>query len=50
LHQYSFDVGAAYTWNNYNFDLMMTNLGDVPFYITRDQAPRSYRFSVTTQF
>ena len=49
-NQYSFDVGAAYTWKNYNFDLMMTNLGDVPFYITRDQAPRSYRFSVTTQF
>ena len=48
--QFSFDLGASYTWKNYNFDLMITNLGDEPFYITRDQAPRSYRFSVTTQF
>ncbi|MSU22427.1 MAG: hypothetical protein EXS32_01235 [Opitutus sp.] len=48
--QRSFDLGAAYRWKNYNFDLMVTNLTDDPFVITRDQAPRTYRFSVSTQF
>lgn len=48
--QQSLDAGVAYRWNNYNFDLMVTNLGNDPFYITRDQPPRTYRFSVSTQF
>lgn len=48
--QRSFDLGAAYRWKNYNFDLMVTNLTNDPFLITRDQAPRTYRFSVSAQF
>lgn len=48
--QESIDAGVAYRWDNYNFDLMVTNLGNDPFYITRDQPPRTYRFSVSTQF
>ena len=48
--QKSIDAGVAYRWRDYNFDLMVTNLGNDPFYITRDQPPRTYRFSVATQF
>jgi hypothetical protein len=48
--QKSIDAGVAYRWRNYNFDLMVTNLDNDPFYLTRDQPPRTYRFSVTTQF
>lgn len=48
--QRSFDLGAAYRWKNHNFDLMVTNLTNDPFLITRDQAPRTYRFSVSSQF
>ncbi len=48
--QQSYDIGAAYRWKNYNFDLMVTNLTEEPFYITRDQPPRTYRFSVSAQF
>lgn len=48
--QKSYDLGAAYRWKKYNFDLMVTNLTNSPFLITRDQPPRTYRFSVTTQF
>jgi hypothetical protein len=29
---------------------MVTNLTSDPFLITRDQAPRTYRFSVSAQF
>jgi hypothetical protein len=29
---------------------MVTNLDSAPFYITRDQAPRTIRFSASTQF
>jgi outer membrane receptor protein involved in Fe transport len=49
-NQRSYDLGAAYRWQKYNFDLMVTNLDNSPFLITRDQPPRTYRFSVTTQF
>ena len=48
--QQSFDAGVAYRWKEYNFDLMVTNLGNAPFFITRDQPPRTYRFSVSTRF
>jgi outer membrane receptor for ferric coprogen and ferric-rhodotorulic acid len=48
--QKSYDVGAGYRWKNYNFDLMVTNLTNDPFLITRDQAPRTYRFSVSATF
>jgi iron complex outermembrane recepter protein len=48
--QKSIDAGVSYTWQKYNFDLMVTNLGEDPFFITRDQPPRTYRFSVSTQF
>lgn len=48
--QKSYDVGAGYRWQNYNFDLMITNLTNDPFLITRDQAPRTYRFSVSATF
>lgn len=49
-YQKSFDAGVAYKWRDYTFDLMVTNIGNDPFYITRDQAPRTYRFSVATRF
>ncbi len=49
-NQYSYDAGAAYRWKNYNFDLMVTNLTNAPFFITRDQAPRTYRFSVSAKW
>jgi hypothetical protein len=48
--QRSYDAGVAYRWKSYNFDLMVTNLDSAPFYITRDQAPRTIRFSASTQF
>jgi len=48
--QRSFDLGTGYRWKNYNFDLMVTNLTNDPFLVTRDQAPRTYRFSVSAQF
>jgi len=48
--QKSIDAGAAYRWKNYTFDLMVTNLGNDPLFITRDQPPRTYRFSVSAQF
>jgi iron complex outermembrane receptor protein len=48
--QRSFDAGAAYAWKNYNFDFMITNLTNAPFLITRDQPPRTYRFSVSARF
>lgn len=48
--QKSYDAGVAYRWREYNLDLMVTNLGNDPFYITRDQPPRTYRFSVSTRF
>lgn len=48
--QKSFDAGAAYRWRNYTVDFMVTNIGNDPFFITRDQPPRTYRLSVSTQF
>lgn len=48
--QYSFDAGASYSWRKYQFDLMVTNLTEAPFLITRDQPPRTYRLSVSTTF
>ena len=48
--QYSFDAGVSYSWRKYHFDFMVTNLTEEPFLITRDQAPRTYRFSVATKF
>ncbi|QYM78175.1 TonB-dependent receptor plug domain-containing protein [Horticoccus luteus] len=48
--QHSYDAGVAYRWRSYNFDLMVTNIGNDPFLITRDQPPRTYRFSVSTRF
>ena len=48
--QHSYDAGASYQWKRYNFDLMVTNIGNDPFLITRDQPPRTWRFSVSTRF
>jgi len=48
--QQTYDAGATYRWKRYLFDLMVTNLTDEVFLITRDQAPRTIRFSVSTQF
>jgi iron complex outermembrane receptor protein len=48
--QHSYDAGVAYRWKTYDFDLMVTNIGNDPFVITRDQPPRTYRFSVSTRF
>ncbi|MSU49723.1 MAG: hypothetical protein EXS37_11670 [Opitutus sp.] len=48
--QESIDVGAAYRWKKYEFDVTINNLTNDPFMITRDQAPRTYRFSVATRF
>jgi iron complex outermembrane recepter protein len=48
--QYSFDAGVGHTWRRFQFDFMVTNLTEAPFLITRDQPPRTYRFSVSTSF
>lgn len=48
--QQSYDAGVSYRWKRYNFDFMVTNITEAPFYITRDQAPRTYRFSVASRF
>lgn len=48
--QHSYDAGVAYRWKKYDFDFMVTNLGNDPFLITRDQPPRTYRFSVAARF
>jgi outer membrane receptor protein involved in Fe transport len=48
--QHSYDAGASYRWRKYDFDFMVTNIGNDPFLITRDQPPRTYRFSVSTRF
>src|SRR5690606_22114868 len=48
--QKSFDLGAGYRWRGYDFDLMVTNVGNDPFLITRDQPSRAYRLSISTQF
>ncbi|HEU5079524.1 MAG TPA: TonB-dependent receptor plug domain-containing protein [Opitutaceae bacterium] len=48
--QKSLDAGAAYRIGNYDVDFMVTNLGNDPFLITRDQPPRTYRLSITTNF
>jgi outer membrane receptor protein involved in Fe transport len=48
--QQSIDVGVAYKWRAYDFDLTVNNLTNDPFMITRDQPPRTYRFSVATRF
>lgn len=48
--QHSYDAGVAYRWKNYDFDFMVTNIGNDPFLITRDQPPRTYRFSVSARF
>lgn len=48
--QKNIDAGLGYRWRRYNFDVMVTNVDDDPFLITRDQPPRTYRFSVGTRF
>lgn len=48
--QKNLDLGVAYRWRDYDFDLMVTNLANDPFFVTRDQPPRTYRFSVSTRF
>jgi hypothetical protein len=48
--QKSLDAGGGYKWRNYTVDVMVTNLDDDPFLVTRDQAPRTYRFSFSAHF
>jgi outer membrane receptor for monomeric catechols len=48
--QKSIDVGMGYHYRRYHFDLMVTNVFNDVFLITRDQPPRTYRFSVLMQF
>jgi len=48
--QHSYDAGVSYRWRKYDVDFMVTNIGNDPFLITRDQAPRTYRLSVTGRF
>jgi outer membrane receptor protein involved in Fe transport len=48
--QKSLDFGLGYRWKKYDFDLLATNLDNDPYLITRDQAPRTYHFSVATKF
>ena len=48
--QHSVDCGGGYRWRNYNVDLMVTNVGDDPFLVTRDQAPRTYRVTIGAHF
>jgi outer membrane receptor for monomeric catechols len=48
--QKNIDLGVAYRWRTYDFDLTVTNVDNDPFMITRDQPPRTWRFSVSTRF
>lgn len=48
--QKNIDVGLGYRWHRWEFDFMVNNLGNDPFWITRDQPYRNYRFSVSTKF
>lgn len=49
-NQKSVDLGASYRWQKYDFDLMVTNVTNAPFLVTRDQPPRTVRLSVATRF
>ena len=48
--QRSFDAGVSYRWRAYLADLMVTNLGNDPMLVTRDQPPRTYTLSLTARF
>jgi outer membrane receptor for monomeric catechols len=48
--QKNLDAGAGYRWRNYNVDLMVTNLDNDPYLVTRDQPPRTYRVSIGAHF
>ncbi len=48
--QKNIDVGAGYSWRRYYFDFIVKNVDNDPFLVTHDQAPRTYRFSVSTSF
>jgi outer membrane receptor protein involved in Fe transport len=48
--QSSFDAGVAYRWRRFLVDLMVTNLGNDPMLVTRDQPPRTYNLSISTTF
>jgi len=48
--QRSFDAGVSYRWGKYLADLMVTNLGNAPMLVTRDQPPRTYTLSLTGRF
>ena len=48
--QSSFDAGVSYRWRKVLVDLMVTNLGNDPMLVTRDQPPRTYNLSVSTTF
>jgi iron complex outermembrane receptor protein len=48
--QTSLDAGVSYRWRKILVDLMVTNLGNDPMLVTRDQPPRTYNLSVSTTF
>lgn len=48
--QKNIDAGAGYRWKNYDVDVMVTNIDNDPYLVTRDQAPRTYRFSISARF
>ena len=47
--QKSIDAGVVYRWRRYEFDLMVNNLDNDPFLVTRDQPSRNYRLSISMQ-
>jgi len=48
--QRSFDAGVAYRRGRYEVDFMVRNLTDDVVMVTRDNAPRNYRLSLTARF
>jgi outer membrane receptor for monomeric catechols len=48
--QKNIDAGIGYESGRYYFDFFVSNIDNDPFLITRDQPPRSYRFSVSARF
>lgn len=48
--QHSAEAGVSYRWGRYEADMLVKNITDEVVLVTRDNAPRYYRFSLTARF
>jgi outer membrane receptor protein involved in Fe transport len=48
--QKNIDAGGGFHWRNYNVDMMVTNIANDPYLVTRDQPPRTFRFSFSAHY